>query len=320
MRPFSGVLLVCIALLAGGAVSAQGTDEATDEAREAFQQGIDAFGEGRFEEAREAFSRANEISPSWKILYNIGQCEAALKKYGLALTHFEQYLSEGGDGIASDRRDEVLAEVERLRKMVGSLEVAAPDGAVVLVDGVERGTAPLPGRIRVAASVVHELVVRLGDRVLLERTVMAGGGENLKYEVTADSGADADGGEAAGGEPETDGGSSGVRTGGWVALGLGAALLAGGGVTGGVALKKNGDLVDSCDGGVCDRNKAGEIDSRDAMAMTTNVLLGVGAAAVVAGVLMLTVFDSDESADGGDASVGPTAGPGFAGVTAEWRF
>jgi hypothetical protein len=311
MRSLLGVLLVCSALLGAGAASAQGSDEA----REAFQQGIDAFGERRYEEAREAFVRANELSPSWKLLYNIGQCEAALKRYGLALTHFEQYLSEGGDNLTTERRDEVLAEVERLRKMVGSLEVTAPAGAIVVVDGVERGTAPLPGRLRVAASVEHQLVIRLGDRVLLDRTVMAGGGENLKFEVSAE-GAEEPVDEAT----EPDEGGSGLHPAGWVVLGVGAALLVGGGVTGGVALSKNGELADSCPDGVCQPGKQGEIDSRDALAMTSNVLLGVGAAAAVAGVLMLVLMDGDEEPGGADVALAPVAGPGAAGLTAEWRF
>jgi hypothetical protein len=227
MRSLLAVVIACVALWRGAPAAAQGSDEA----RAAFQEGLDAFGEGRYPAARAAFARAYALSPSWKLLYNLGQCEAALKEYGLSLTHFERYLSEGGDNVNAERRDEVLAEVERLRKMVGSLEVTAPAGAVVLVDGIERGTAPLPGRIRVAASVEHELVVRKGARVLLERTVLIGGGEHLTFEATADAAAGQADEPPPAPEPEQPEARSGVATAGWVVLGAGAALLAGGGIT-----------------------------------------------------------------------------------------
>ena len=56
----------------------------------------------RFLEAVRAFRSANEINPSWKIEFNIGQCEAALKRYGLAMEAFEKYLALGGDEVPTD--------------------------------------------------------------------------------------------------------------------------------------------------------------------------------------------------------------------------
>ncbi len=149
----------------------------TDHAKAAFAEGGTLFDGGQFAEAALAFRSAYAFAPHWKLLYNIGQCEAAARRYGLALDVFEQYLAEGGDEVDAERRDEVLAEIDRLRRMVGGFDIEAPAGSVVLVDGEERGRTPLPGRLRLAAGVEHLVVIMSGGEVLLERKVRIGGGE-----------------------------------------------------------------------------------------------------------------------------------------------
>ncbi len=154
-----------------------------EKARVAFKQGVEHYEAGRHEKALEAFEEVDRLRPTWKIYYNIGQCRAVLKHYGRAIEAFEQYLAEGGDDVPNARRDEVLSELRRLREMVGNLEVKAPSGAVVIVDGEERGHAPLPGRLRLVAGVNHTVVIKKGDDVLLDRTVRVGGGESIVIEV-----------------------------------------------------------------------------------------------------------------------------------------
>jgi hypothetical protein len=319
MRALLGVLIGCVALAGEpGAAAAQEDDPA----RDAFDEGVAHFEADEHEAALEAFNRANELHPSWKLLYNIGQCEAALRQFGLALTHFERYLSEGGDEVSPERRDEVLAEVERLRKMVGSIDLEAPAGAVILIDGVERGTAPLTGRLRVSASVEHVIEVRSENEQLLERTVTVGGGETIEIRVDAAGEATAAAGDAPTSDPpaadEPGGETSGLKIGGWITLGLGAAIAAGGGVTGGLALKTNSELGERCTDNVCEPADQDEIDKRDALAMTSNVLLGVGAAAVVAGVLMLVLGGDGETE--AEVALRPVLAPELTGVAAEWRF
>ena len=64
---------------------------------------------------------------------------------------FEKYVASGGDEIPADREREVLDEITRLRKLVGSLDIVAPAGSVVLIDGIKRGILPVPGLIKVTA-------------------------------------------------------------------------------------------------------------------------------------------------------------------------
>ncbi|MBW2277236.1 MAG: tetratricopeptide repeat protein [Deltaproteobacteria bacterium] len=178
MRYF--VWLVVLASLFCSAGSAMADDKAL--ARVKFKAGIAAYAEGEFEEAVASFRAANQLFASWKLNYNIGQCEAALKHYGLAIESFERYLAQGGDEVPTERRDEVLGELDRLRKMVGDVEVEAPDGITVMINGVDRGQTPLPTAIRVTAGIEHDVQLMRDGEELSKRKVVVGGGQRTMIE------------------------------------------------------------------------------------------------------------------------------------------
>jgi len=181
MRVKLFVTTLVMVLAASATVAAQGEPggAADDEARAAFQAGVGHYEAGRLEEALAEFRHAYELKPSWKILFNIGQCEATAGRYGLALEMFERYIVEGGDEVPNDRRDFVASEVRRIQPMVGVLEVEAPDGTAVTIDGLERARTPLKGPLRVAAG-IHEVRLLAGDEVLLSDTVTVAGGVTTK--------------------------------------------------------------------------------------------------------------------------------------------
>jgi len=293
------------------------------EAKAAFEEGKVLFESGKFSEAAEAFRKANELNPNWKLLYNIGQSEAAAKRYGLALDAFEKYLAGGGDEVAKDRQDEVMEEVRRLRDMVGVLEVAGQDGDQLEVNGVVRGVLPDGGRVKVGMGEVSLRVVRGGEEVL-SRTLSISGGETVAVDVDEQDGA----AMAPGSGPDdaTDGdGKKTLRTVGWVTLGVGAAVLVGGSITGGMALSLNSDLSDQCGDGTCTTDdKQGDLDKRDGLAKTSTVLLAIGGAVAATGIVLLVVGSvgkEDPGADGAsEVSVAPTVGPGFAGAAITGRF
>jgi uncharacterized glyoxalase superfamily protein PhnB len=149
----------------------------------AFKEGKDLFANSRFEEAAAAFKKANALKPSWKLYFNIAQCEAASKHYDLALEYFEEYLARGGDDIPVKKEQLVYDEMQKLKNRVGSIELTAPQGAVVMVDNVQRGITPLPGRLRIVAGVVHEFTVKKDSNLLLSRAVKVGSNEILRIEV-----------------------------------------------------------------------------------------------------------------------------------------
>lgn len=106
------------------------------------------FAEAQAAEARrewraaiDAYRAAYELAPHPAVLYNIGLDQERLEEYRNAATSFLRYL----DLLprAADR-DRVLARVRALQQRPSRVTVATrPDGARVLVNGDDRGRAPL---------------------------------------------------------------------------------------------------------------------------------------------------------------------------------
>src|SRR5688500_6281548 len=99
----------------------------TEAARERFKTGLALTKAGKVDLALVEFQAAFDLSPNWKILYNIGQCSRHVKDHVRSLRAFERYLTEGGAQIAKPRRAEVEREISELKNLVGKLELAAPD-------------------------------------------------------------------------------------------------------------------------------------------------------------------------------------------------
>ena len=310
MRGFlSFLVLFLIVSVADDQLSAQESDPA----KAAFDRGLNLYQEEDFSGAANAFREANELKSSWKILFNIGQAEAADKRYGLALEALQKYLVQGGDDVPTDRGQEVRSEVKRLLDLVGMLQIEAAEGARISIDTEFRGTAPLPGVIPVSAGADHVVLARSPDGETADRTVRVLSGQMQVVDLVSEEGAVPVVGESADER-------SGLKVGGWVTASIGAAILVGGAVTGGIAMKKDGEISDNCPGGECEPEWQETLDERDALGVTTNVLLGVGAAAVVAGVVMLVIAHGDEKAGDETVALFPIAGPRGGGVAVEWRF
>ena len=173
--------VVCVAqtVVAGGAQR---------RAKIAFDDGTELFEQQKFSEAAARFREAYEIRPNWKLLYNIGQCEAAARRYGVALELFESYMAAGGDNIDLERTKELIEEMERLRNLVGFLDFQdLPMGASVTIDGLERGKSPLPGPLAVAAGVDHDVRIVKDEEVNYERALRVHSGQTLIVSLKGDA-------------------------------------------------------------------------------------------------------------------------------------
>jgi hypothetical protein len=116
-------------------------------------------------------------------------------------------------------------------------------------------------------------------------------------------------------------GDPALWTHGWIALGIGGALLLAGGVTGGVALSLDSELEDKCKGGECPPPQHDTLSRRDALATSSTALLATGFATAMVGLLVLTVF-APEREDEAEEQVAllPLVNPQLAGAALEWRF
>ncbi len=323
------IMVLVLPFLITGTASA---DEVSEKAKTAFSEGRELFKANDFKNAADAFRLAHKLSPNWKLLYNIGQSEAAAKRYGLALEAFERYLARGGDEIRGERQKEVLEEVDRLRRMVGSVEVTVPSGCLIIIDDVERGRAPLSGSLMISAGVEHRVVVKKVDEILVDRIVRVSGGQRTTIEVknkpsvepvpdSPEEKSAEDPEEAGPLDEESRKERSNLWKAGWAVTAVGGAVLIGGGIVGGTMLSADSDLVKKCDDGVCDPQDQDALDKRDNLALTADVLYVVGGVAVVAGVVMIIVgAKNGEKEEDIDVAFAPSAGPGFVGAALKGRF
>ena len=123
---------------------------AMKEAKERYARGLRLFADKDFEAARIEFAKAYELAPSYKILYNIGVCDANRNDYVSAISSLERYLSQGGNEVPPDRKTEVENLLKDIRPRVGHLDIRTNvTGAAVTVDDVAVGTSPLPKSVDV---------------------------------------------------------------------------------------------------------------------------------------------------------------------------
>jgi hypothetical protein len=338
-------ILAIIACIISGTVSsvvAQGGG-VTPEATEAFEKASAAFKEGKYRRALDLFIKANRLKYSWKIEYNIGQSAAAAKQWGIALSAFEKYLSLGGDDIDPNRESEVMKETARLKSKVGLLNITAADGARIFIDDFERGRAPLQGPLSVNASVEQKIRAELEDGSRIEKTFTGPiSGQTISLDLTAPQKANEKPVITGPEKPEqtststspdnsspvekTDASkptepprneTTGLKIAGFACLGVGAASLIAGAVTGGIALNKNGDLEKSCESNDCYSEDYNKLYQRDNLATASSVLLAVGGVAAAAGV-GLVIFDRVKSKKSETQKAALQIGPG--GLSIRGRF
>jgi hypothetical protein len=111
-----------------------------------------------------------------------------------------------------------------------------------------------------------------------------------------------------------------ARTWGWVTLGAGGGLLAGALVTGIWALSLNDELGRQCAGGICPDSLGAKVEQLDRLTLATDVMVGIGAAVVTAGILVLTLSGSEESGAQEGITLTPAVGTDHAGAFLRGRF
>jgi tetratricopeptide (TPR) repeat protein len=105
------------------------------DARAHFAAGVNLLQDpdgARYEEAYAEFKTAYQISPSWKILGNLGIAAFKLERDGEALAAFEKYLAEGAQEIDAEERAQFERDVTTLRASLVRLNLSSdPPGAVI---------------------------------------------------------------------------------------------------------------------------------------------------------------------------------------------
>ncbi len=294
-------------------------DNVDEEAKTQFNQGVELYNNNDFEQAAIAFERAYELKPSYKILFNIAQTENERKHYAAALKAYHRYLKDGGDQIEAERRAEVEKEFERLKAFVGGIAVKTDmKGAVVFVDGFRHAETPVTKPILVDLG-EHEVLIKRGTEELHRETIKVAGGQKVVVDLEAGVAEETHAPVDKPAVPDKEERDSPKRIWTWVALGVGGAAAVGAGITGGLTLGKAGDIEDDCGGSECPISQKSAVDDAKTLGNVTNVLIGVAAVGIAAGIVLFFV----EPGLGGEkdkATVTPVAMSNGGGIVVTGRF
>lgn len=140
-RAATGIFCISLALGITGAAHAQGGDPAVErEAKARFQEGLTRVQARDFEGARVAFTQAYAVLHKPDILWNLALSEEKSGHLVEALAHFQlldrDLPSSADHKPAQKHAEDLLAET-------GHVDVTAPGGTMVSIDGGPEKTCPL---------------------------------------------------------------------------------------------------------------------------------------------------------------------------------
>jgi hypothetical protein len=162
-------------------------DPATREAQARFEEGLSRVKADRFEAARISFAQAYAVLHRPSILWNLALVEEKTGRALEALAHFREYVRQFP---TDDDRIDAQKHYDVLMAQTGHLEVQAPAGTQVIVDGAPAGIAPLAVAVDVMPGKHHVEARRPQGVLTSDPDVAAGQVARLNFIV-------ADGGESA---------------------------------------------------------------------------------------------------------------------------
>lgn len=308
-------------------------DEAADrkaEAQRLFMQGQAALEKGDNQSGCALMRQSLGLFAVANTLFNVARCDEADGKLVSALEHWKRGLSLID---AKDKRTPVVQKsIETLEPRIPRVRIVIPPKQaplVVLVDDEEVPAAKLDAPLFVDPG-KHVIVARKEGRkdkrveLLLnekERTeVVAEPGELLASGPGPSPSATATSTGSAAPPPPPPPGGSGLRTGGFVALGVGAVGVIGAAVTGGMILSNYGTIKESCPDNQCSGAVPAEVASQKTLLAVNAAAWGVGIAGVAAGTLMLVLSKPSGTTEPAKAEIVPVFVPGGGGIGLSGRF
>lgn len=340
------VVLSGAAMLSPSVASAQTAEEKAG-ARAAAESGGAAFEAGRYEEAVDYFSRAEEIIHALPhLLYiarsyeKLGRLVAAREAY---LRIDQEELPANANPFFRDAKKMAAAELDALEPRIPYISVvvqgAGNEPVKVIRDGQEMARALVgipqptdPGEHSFQAlapgmeSSLQKVTVTEGSKETVLLTLRQGGGLPPAGATPTSSSGSSSGAESSGAVGTDDqSGPNWFKIGGFTAIGVGGAAVIGGtvlAILGPANSQSRADadaIYDDCGPENCTEAQQREIERLDSEAngewVPGAIIGGVGLAAVTAGIILLIVDDSDDKPQTAEASVRPWVGLGSVGLS-----
>jgi hypothetical protein len=127
-------------------------------ARDLWYRGVDAFRNGNYEVARQAFAECYQLMPKSDVLRNLSISEIHSGHYVSAARHLKQLLSAPGE-LPPNVRQEATTRLAQAEAQIGQLGIEVDvAGADIRVDGTLVGRSPLEGNWYVEPG-QHEVVI-----------------------------------------------------------------------------------------------------------------------------------------------------------------
>ena len=151
-------------------------------ARARFKEGVAFFDKGEYEQARASFLQAYSLKKHPAVLLNLAWSSLKSGHTLEAERYFKQFQAEGKDATDKQRADaaEGLAQA---RAKLGRIEVSAPSGTEVTIDGERVGTTPIADLISVESG-AHTIKFRGADGATETASVTVLGGEKVVARAT----------------------------------------------------------------------------------------------------------------------------------------
>jgi hypothetical protein len=183
---FALTMVVPSALAQPSSGSAGTTGSAGDEARKAdarahFQRGLELSDDQAWDAAYAEYVASIGIYPTKAATKNAALCLRMMHRYAESLDMLESFLRF--PNLSPDDRSFADREMRDLKRFVGTLVVNDPDGgALISVDGGDRGKTPLPGPLRVTAG-SHVVRAFKPGYAPFERQLVIAGGQTVTVDV-----------------------------------------------------------------------------------------------------------------------------------------
>jgi hypothetical protein len=181
-RKVAAALLLAFAPIAVGAPAFAQDDATTKAARARFNEGVEFYDKGQYENARTSFLQAYALRKHPAVLLNLAQSSLRSGHTLEAAKYFQQYLKESTSLTASQRSDAEKGLADA-RSKLGRIEVSAPTGADIMVDNDHVGTAPLTDLVDVEPG-MH--TVKANSEA---KSITVAGGQQVSAKFGASSGA-----------------------------------------------------------------------------------------------------------------------------------
>ncbi len=158
MMSKAGILALLVMLSAPRAWAEAPSEDRKSVAEAAFERGVELMNDGATEAALSEFLHSRELHPTRGNTQNAAVCLRKLGRYDEALDLFEVLLVDFPEAL--EDAAQIQREIAYLKGLVGNIVPAVNQpGAVVVVDGRERGVTPITQEIRVAAG-SHQVHVK----------------------------------------------------------------------------------------------------------------------------------------------------------------